>query len=53
MSGAGPDELRVSAATAALLDSTEFRLESLGTHELKGVPRSVELFLAHRTEPAS
>ena len=53
MSGAGPDELRVSAATAALLDSNEFRLQSLGTHELKGVPKAVELFSAQRTEPAS
>jgi class 3 adenylate cyclase len=43
MSTAEADEVRVSAATAALLDSTEFPLRSLGVHELKGVPRAVEL----------
>jgi class 3 adenylate cyclase len=53
MSGAGPDEVRVSAATAALLDSTEFLLESLGAHELKGVPKPVDLFSVRRTESAS
>ena len=53
MAAAGPDEVRVSAATAALLDSTEFELESLGAHELKGVPKAVELFSVRRIEPAS
>ena len=51
MSAAGPDEVRVSAATAALLDPTEFLLESLGTHELKGVPTAVALFLVNEVEP--
>ena len=53
MSAAGPDEVRVSAATAALLDSTEFQLESLGAHDLKGVPKPVDLFSVRRIEPAS
>jgi class 3 adenylate cyclase len=53
MSAAAPDEVRVSAATAALLDSAEFELERLGAHELKGVPRPIELFLVSRIEPTS
>jgi len=53
MSAAAPDEVRVSAATAALLDSAEFELERLGAHELKGVPRPVELFSVRRIEPTS
>jgi class 3 adenylate cyclase len=50
MSSAGPDEVRVSAATAALLDSTEFLLDSQGPHELKGVPKVVDLFSVRRIE---
>jgi class 3 adenylate cyclase len=53
MSAAAPDEVRVSAATAALLDSAEFELERLGPHELKGVPRPIELFSVSRIEPTS
>jgi class 3 adenylate cyclase len=51
MSSAGPDEVRVSAATAALLDSTEFVLESLGSHVLKGVPKPIDLYSIRRLEP--
>ena len=43
MATAGADEVRVSAATAALLDSSEFDLRGLGPHDLKGVPKPVEL----------
>jgi class 3 adenylate cyclase len=53
MSSAGPDEVIVSSATAALLDSTEFELESLGPHELKGMPNAVDLFSVRPVEPAS
>jgi class 3 adenylate cyclase len=53
MSTAAADEVRVSAATAALLDSAEFLLESLGPHVLKGVPKPVELLSVRRMEPAS
>jgi class 3 adenylate cyclase len=41
---AGADQVVVSAATAALLDRTGYRVESLGPHELKGVPGPVDLF---------
>jgi class 3 adenylate cyclase len=53
MSSASPDEVRVSAATAALLDSTEFQLDSLGSHALKGVPKPVDLFSVRRIEAPS
>ena len=51
MSTAAAEEVRVSAATAALLDSAEFLLRSLGPHELKGVPRPVELLSVQPTPP--
>jgi class 3 adenylate cyclase len=44
MATAEPDELRVSAATASLLDRAVFEFRELGPHELKGVPGSIELF---------
>jgi class 3 adenylate cyclase len=44
MASAAPGEVRVSSATASLLDATSFRLSALGAHELKGVPGPVELF---------
>jgi class 3 adenylate cyclase len=53
MSTAAADEVRVSAATAALIDSTEFPLERLGPYELKGVPKPVELLAVRPLDPAS
>jgi class 3 adenylate cyclase len=44
MASAAPGEVRVSAATASLLDAASFRLSALGAHELKGVPGAVELY---------
>jgi class 3 adenylate cyclase len=44
MASGGADEVRVSAATAALLDPSGFSLRSLGPHELKGVPGLIELY---------
>jgi class 3 adenylate cyclase len=44
MATAEADEVRVSAATASLLDRTVFAVRELGAHELKGVPGTVELF---------
>jgi class 3 adenylate cyclase len=52
MATAAADEVRVSAATAALLDSTDFVLASLGPHELKGVPKAVELLSVARAAPS-
>ena len=49
MATATADEVRVSAATAALLDSAELELRSLGPHELKGVPKPVELLSVARS----
>ncbi len=43
MATAGTDEIRISAATATLLDPG-VRLRPLGVHELKGVPKPVEIF---------
>ena len=50
MATADADELRISAATAALLDPAEGTLRPLGRHELKGVPMPIELL---RVEPAA
>jgi class 3 adenylate cyclase len=44
MATASADEVRVSGATAALLDPAELPYRRLGPHELKGVPAPVELF---------
>ncbi|HEV7811235.1 MAG TPA: adenylate/guanylate cyclase domain-containing protein [Candidatus Limnocylindrales bacterium] len=44
MGSAAADELRISAATASLLDPAEAVLQSLGPHDLKGVPAPVELY---------
>ena len=49
----GANEVRLSAATAALLDSSEFLLRSLGPHELKGVPKAVELLALERAVPTA
>ena len=43
MASAAPDEVRVSASTASLLDPAAFGMTALGPHELKGVPGPVEL----------
>jgi class 3 adenylate cyclase len=43
MASAGPDEVRVTVATAGLLGGSDIRLRSLGAFELKGVPGEVEL----------
>ena len=53
MSTAAANQVLVSAATAALLDTAEFELASLGPHELKGVPRAVDLSSVTRAEPSS
>jgi class 3 adenylate cyclase len=53
MSTAAANQVLVSAATAALLDAAEFQLASLGPHELKGVPRAVDLSSVTRAEPTS
>jgi class 3 adenylate cyclase len=51
MATAAAGEVRVSAATASLLDPSEFVLGSLGAHELKGVPKAVELLSVERAKP--
>ena len=43
MASASGGEVRLSAATASLVGTDQFRLRSLGAHELKGVPAPVEL----------
>jgi class 3 adenylate cyclase len=48
MATAGADEVRVSGATASLLDPSDVRLTALGAHELKGVPMPVEILRAER-----
>jgi class 3 adenylate cyclase len=49
MGSASGDELRISAATASLLDPGEALLQPLGPHELKGVPAPVELYAVEPT----
>jgi class 3 adenylate cyclase len=44
MGSAVADEVRISAATAALLDRSAFALMPLGPVELKGVAEAVELY---------
>jgi class 3 adenylate cyclase len=44
MALAGPSEVLVSAGTRALVDDADFRFESRGLHELKGLPAALEVF---------
>ena len=44
MATAGADEVRVSGATASLLDAGEIRLTPLGAQPLKGVPAPVDVY---------
>ena len=44
MALAGPGEVLVSAATAALLEGSGLVLEDAGTHELKGLPGPRQVF---------
>jgi class 3 adenylate cyclase len=53
MATSGSDELRVSAATAALLERSGLTVTGVGVHELKGVPDPVELFSIARTAEAA
>ena len=48
MATAHADDVRTSAATAALLDAG-IRLRQLGSHELKGVPKPVDIFKVEST----
>jgi class 3 adenylate cyclase len=49
MATSGADEVRISGATASLLDPSDVRLAPLGPSELKGVPAPIELF---RVDPS-
>jgi class 3 adenylate cyclase len=44
MAVAGPDEILVSATTAALLEGSGLQLADAGIHELKGIPGPRQLF---------
>ena len=50
MASADGDQLRVSAATAVLLDSAALTIQPLGRHELKGVPAPVDLYAVSAAE---
>lgn len=49
MATAEADEVRVSGATASLLDGADLRLRPLGSHDLKGVPMPVEILAIERS----
>ena len=52
MSLAGPGEVLVSATTAELLEGSGVTLEDAGSHELKGLSGSRQLFRVVRAEGA-
>ncbi len=41
----GASEVMVSASTRGMVESTEFRFESRGTRQLKGMPMPLEVFV--------